>query len=303
MQDQAERLRQLVGKLNAVDNTEIPSAQVGNCRTVAITSGKGGVGKTNLSVNFGLALAKKGRRVLLMDADMGLANVDIMMGIIPAHSLADVLNGKKRLPEIILEGPFGLKLIASGSGGVQELAELNEIQRTRFLQDLLEMQNREDVILIDTGAGLHRNVLAFALAADEVIVVTTPEPTALMDAYGMIKTIYREKQKPQVSVVVNMASSPSEGDEAGRKLVVLSKRFLSLDINYLGSIPRDMGMVRAVKDQKPILLSSPMSPAAISISKIVDSYFSGKISSEEGNLTHFFKKVTLLFGGVNHSSG
>ena len=153
------------------------------------------------------------------------------------------------------------------------------------------------------GRGVHRNVLAFALAADEVIVVTTPEPTALMDAYGMIKTLYREKQKPQISVVVNMASSPSEGDEAGRKLVVLSKRFLSLDIQYLGSVPRDMGMVRAVKDQKPILLSSPMSPPAISLNKIADSYFSGKILTPEGNLTNFFKKVTLLFGGIDHSNG
>lgn len=300
MQDQAEKLRQLVGKLNAPDFLEPQSGAGGTCRVVAVTSGKGGVGKTNLSVNFGLALAQKGHRVLLMDADMGLANVDVMMGIIPPYTLFDVLNGKKRLSEIIIEGPLGLRLIASGSGGVQELAELNDAQRNRFLQDLLDLQNREEIILIDTGAGLHRNVLAFALAAEEVIVVTTPEPTALMDAYGMIKTIYREKKKPVISVIVNMASSPAEGDEAGRKLVILSKRFLSLDVDYLGSIPRDMAMVRAVKEQKPILLSSPMSPAALSLTRISSAYFSGKIYSGEGNLTQFFKKVTLLFGGHAH---
>ncbi len=202
MQDQAEKLRQLVGKLNTQEIPAFLAPPSGLCRIVAVTSGKGGVGKTNISVNFGLLLAKKDRRVLLMDADMGLANVDVMMGIIPPHTLADVLNGKKRLSEIILKGPLGLRLVASGSGGVQELAELTEIQRNRFLQDLLELQNQEEVILIDTGAGLHRNVLAFVLAADEVIVVTTPEPTALMDAYGMIKTIYREKKNAKISVVV-----------------------------------------------------------------------------------------------------
>ncbi len=301
MQDQAEKLRQLVGKLNTQEIPAFLAPPSGLCRIVAVTSGKGGVGKTNISVNFGLLLAKKDRRVLLMDADMGLANVDVMMGIIPPHTLADVLNGKKRLSEIILKGPLGLRLVASGSGGVQELAELTEIQRNRFLQDLLELQNQEEVILIDTGAGLHRNVLAFVLAADEVIVVTTPEPTALMDAYGMIKTIYREKKNAKISVVVNMASTVSEGNEAGRKLVILSKRFLSLEIAYLGSVPRDMGMVRAVKEQKPIILSSPLSPAALSMTRIADAYFSGKMAASEGNLTQFFKKVTLLFGGNNPS--
>jgi flagellar biosynthesis protein FlhG len=300
MQDQAEKLRQLVGKISTPQLLDISSGSAGSCRIVAITSGKGGVGKTNISVNFGLALARKGKRVLLMDADMGLANVDVMMGIIPPNTLFDVLTGKKQLSEIIIEGPLGLRLVASGSGGIQELAELTDVQRNRFLQDLLELQNREDVILIDTGAGLHRNVLAFVLAAEEVIVVTTPEPTALMDAYGMIKTIYREKKNPVISVVVNIASNPAEGEEAGRKLVVLSKRFLSLEVNYIGSILRDMGMVRAVKEQNPILLSSPMSPAALGLTRIAETYFSGKIYSGDGNLSQFFKKVTLLFGGHGH---
>jgi flagellar biosynthesis protein FlhG len=301
MQDQAEKLRQLVGKINSQEPLEAFSDAKKTCRVVVVTSGKGGVGKTNVSVNFGLALAKKGLKVLLMDADMGLANVDVMMGIIPAHTLMNVLNGDKKLSEIIIEGPFGLKLIASGSGGVQELAELSEVQRNHFLQDLFDLQNQEEVILIDTGAGLHRNVLAFVLASEEVIIVTTPEPTALMDAYGMIKTIFREKKDPTISIIVNMASTAAEGDEAGRKLVILSKRFLSLEINYLGFIPRDMGMVRAVKEQNPIILSSPMSPAALSLTRIAEAYFSGKLRSNEGNLSQFFKKVTMLFGGREHN--
>src|ERR1035438_10691721 len=136
MQDQAEKLRQLVGKMNTSHFSEPASTGGGTCRVVAVTSGKGGVGKTNISVNFGLSLSKKGHRVLLMDADMGLANVDVMMGIIPPHTLFDVLNGKKRLSEIIIEGPLGLKLIASGSGGIRELAELDDSQRDRFLQEI-----------------------------------------------------------------------------------------------------------------------------------------------------------------------
>ena len=178
MQDQAERLRQLVGRLNVPFAVAPSNSPNPNCRVIAFTSGKGGVGKTNISVNFALALATRGKRVLLFDADMGLANVDVMLGIIPQFTLLHVLNGQKKLPEIIIEGPHGIRLVTSGSGGVQELADLNEVQRSKFLEALVELQHQSDFILIDTGAGLHRNVLAFVLAADEVVVVTTPEPTA-----------------------------------------------------------------------------------------------------------------------------
>lgn len=297
MQDQAERLRQLVGRLNPISALEKPADNPASCRIIAVTSGKGGVGKTNLSVNFALAMAARGKSVLLFDADMGLANVDVMLGLIPKFTLANVLTGQKSLSEIVIEGPGGIHLVASGSGGVQELADLNETQREKFMTALLELQHRSDVILIDTGAGLHRNVLTFALAAEEVVVVTTPEPTALMDAYGMIKVLAREKKEPQINVVVNMASNQVEAEAAGRKLVVLSKRFLNLEVNYLGYVPRDMGMVKAVKEQKPIFLSSPASPAALSLGRLADQLLSGKTKLDEGNLILFFRKVTQLFGG------
>jgi flagellar biosynthesis protein FlhG len=238
----------------------------------------------------------KGKRVLLFDADMGLANVDVLFGLMPSYTLLNVLNGQKNLHEILVEGPEGIRIIASGSGGVQELADLSETQRSRFLDALLDLRNESDVILIDTGAGLHRNVLAFALSADEVLVVTTPEPTALMDAYGMIKILHRERKNPLIRIVVNMASSQGEADEAGKKLVILSKRFLDLDVDYRGFIPRDMGMVRAVKEQKPILLSSPMSPAALQLTKLADSFLTGINPESDGNLLNFFKRVTNIFG-------
>jgi flagellar biosynthesis protein FlhG len=147
---------------------------------------------------------------------------------------------------------------------------------------------------------LHRNVLAFVLAAEEVVIVTTSEPTSLMDAYGIIKVLHREKKDPLVNVIVNMASNQTEAEEAGKKLEILSRRFLNLKVKYLGFIPRDPGMVRAVKEQKPLLLSSPMSPAAVSINRLAQALISGQLHEGDGNLINFFRKVTQLFGGVNH---
>ena len=298
MQDQAEQLRQMVGRLNASASADAAAVSPATgSRVIAVTSGKGGVGKTNLSVNLALSMAAKGKKVLLFDADMGLANVDVLMGMVPQYTLLNVLNGQKTLPEIVTEGPGGVRVVASGSGGVQELADLNETQRGRFLEALQGLQGQSEIILIDTGAGLHRNVLSFVLAADEVVIVTTPEPTAMMDAYGMIKILHREKREPHARVVVNMAATPAEADEAGKKLTLLSKRFLNLEVGYLGYILRDSSMIRAVKEQKPVMLSSPMSPSAVSLSRLADSLLSGHPKAGDGNLLQFFKRVTHLFGG------
>ena len=299
MQDQAEKLRQLMGTLQPSARLENPSLTQGHARVIAVTSGKGGVGKSNISVNLALLMAQKGKKVLLVDADMGLANVDVLLGIIPQFTLVNVLNGQKKLSEIIIEGPLGIRLVASGSGGVQELADLNETQRNNFLQSLSDLQSDADVVLIDTGAGLHRNVLAFVLAAQEALVVTTPEPTALMDAYGMIKIAQREKKNPVIKVFVNMASNQLEADEAGQKLVILSKRFLNLDIQYLGFALRDMGVIKSVRAQKPVVLSNPLNPFAVSLSRIADLLLSKNEKDENVNLINFFKKVTQIFGGKN----
>jgi flagellar biosynthesis protein FlhG len=298
LQDQAENLRQLVERLNAPSGAEKPIETHANCRVIAVTSGKGGVGKTNISVNFALAMASRGKKVLLFDADMGLANVDVMLGIVPHFNLAHVLTGQKTLAEIITDGPNGIRLVASGSGGVRELADLNDEQRNKFLNALLALQSQSDLILIDTGAGLHRNVLAFVLAAEEVVIVTTAEPTSLMDAYGMIKILYREKKNPVINVIVNMASNQAEADEAGRKLTILARRFLNLEIDYLGFVPRDPAMIRAVKEQKPVMLSAPNSLAAISINRLAETILLGKSQENNGNLAGFFKRVTQIFGST-----
>ena len=297
MQDQAEKLRQLMGNLQSPARVDHPTLAGGNARVIAVTSGKGGVGKSNISVNLALLLAQKGKRVLLVDADMGLANVDVLLGMIPQFTLVNVLNGQKKLSEIIIEGPLGIRLVASGSGGVQELADLNETQRNNFLQSLSDLQSDADIVLIDTGAGLHRNVLAFVLAAEEILLVTTPEPTALMDAYGMIKIAQREKKNPRIKVLVNMATNQAEADEAGKKLSILSKRFLNLEVQYLGFVLRDLGVIKSVREQKPIVLSNPLNPFAVSLSRMTDQLLSHHEKDEDVNLINFFKKVTRIFGG------
>jgi flagellar biosynthesis protein FlhG len=305
MKDQASKLRQMVTGLESEASPEtVHPIRRGNsrCRVLAVTSGKGGVGKTNVAVNLAIALSRKGLRVLLMDADLGLANVDVILGMIPQYTLMHVLQGLRTLPEIVIEGPERLRLIAAGSGGVQELANLSEIQREKFIQGLSELQNEADVVVIDTGAGLHRNVLAFALAADEAIIVTTPEPTALMDAYGMIKVIHLERKDPLIRLIVNMAGSSAEAEEAGKKLVLLAKRFLNLDIEYAGYIPRDMAMVRAVKEQKPVLMSHLTSPSAQSLLRLAETLWAAgpRPETSETQMGQFFRRVTELFAGRSY---
>lgn len=301
MQDQAEKLREMVRRLRVdVPATEGSGVRRRVCRRVAVTSGKGGVGKTNLSVNLAIALSRKGLRVLLVDADLGLANVDVMLGIIPQYTLAHVVQGQRRLEEVILEGPEGVRLVASGSGGVQELAEMGESQRARFLQSLEGLEADVDVLLIDTGAGIHRNVLSFALAADEVLLVTTPEPTALMDAYGMIKVLHRERPDVHIRLTVNQAGSAAEADEAARKLVVLARRFLGFEIEVLAHLPRDTGVWQAVKRQRPVLLSAPASPFASAVQRLADSLTAGSGAGEAGAVGQFFRRVAQLFAGKGY---
>jgi len=302
VEDQAAKLRQMVNRMGA----PAPGAgqrPKGRCRVLAVTSGKGGVGKTNVAVNVALALARKGLKVLLVDADLGLANVDVILGLIPQYTLVHVLQGLKTLPEIVIEGPGNLKLVAAGSGGVLELANLSETQREKFLDGLEKLQQEVDLVVIDTGAGLHRNVLAFVLAADETLIVTTPEPTALMDAYGMIKVIHLEKKDPVVRLVVNMASNAAEAEEAGKKLVLLAKRFLDMEVHYLGFIPRDMAMIRAVKEQRPVLLAPGTCPSGQSLLRLAEALWAVSTPAEAptgSHLGHFFKRVTELFGGKSY---
>ena len=259
-------------------------------RTLAVTSGKGGVGKTNVTVNLALALAQRKQRVLILDADLGLANVDIAMGILPRYNLAHVLHGVKTLEEIIEIGPLGVSVIASGSG-VSELANLEDKERGKLLESLAGLKSRYDYLLIDTSAGLNRNVLGFVLAADEVLVVTTPEPTAMLDAYSMIKVVLQENPRASVRTIINMVRDEAEAREVSDKLVVLAHRFIGAAISSLGYVVRDTHVTEAVREQVPLLQLYPGAAASRCIQGFAAQLTNGRGAAAAGDLRGFFSRV------------
>lgn len=289
MRDQAYKLRSLAHRVIR------PGAQIDPAatRVIAVTSGKGGVGKTNLSVNLGLTLARMQKRVFLFDADLGLANVDVLLGLTPAHTLYDVLYRGKRLEEIMVSAPFDMRIIPGGAG-IQELANLDSSQRARLIDMLSYLRNAE-FLLIDTGAGISRNVLGFVAAAREVILVVTPEPTSLTDAYSLIKILARYKIHNEITLVVNRATSEREAGEAAAKLQLVCRKFLKFGVRHIGSIAEDPVVVRAVKTQEPFVLTEPHSPAAREVQSIARYLLSGEVQPETGAVDNFIGRLIRLF--------
>ena len=236
-------------------------------RVVAVTSGKGGVGKTNFCSNLALTLAARGQRVIIVDADLGLANVHVVMGVAPRFHLEHVMRGEKTLKEVIYQTPSGVGIIGGGSG-LADMANLDDARRQRFIAGLSDLDTLADVVLLDTGAGLSHNVLAFLCAVDEVIVVTTPEPTAITDAYATIKVLSQENPDAQQRLVINMAQSEAEAQAVAQRLQSISQRFLQRDLEVLGYIPHDMTVTRAVRAQQPFTVLQPTSPASRAILQI-----------------------------------
>lgn len=255
MADQAFRLRLLAQR------TPVSRPETGDLRVIAVTSGKGGVGKSNIAVNLGLLLTRLGHRVLVLDADVGLANVEVLLNIVPRYTLRDVLFGGRTLAEAVVRTPYGLRFISGGSG-FQEMANLDAAQRARVLGMLQGFRDIADLILIDTGAGISRNVIGFLAAAGEVLVVVTPEPTSLTDAYAMIKVLARHGVVPGVSLVVNRARSEKEALETARRMEMAVARFLSFKVNYLGCVWDDPAVGRAVRAQEPLVVANPDAPAS-----------------------------------------
>lgn len=270
-------------------------------RTLTVTSGKGGVGKTNIVANLAISLGQAGRRVIILDADLGMANIDVVFGIRPKRNLTDVINGTHTLDEILIPGPCGIQIIAGGSG-ISELAHLRPEQGKRLFEQLRFLEDKADYLLIDTGAGINPTVISFCLAADQIVVVTTPEPTALADAYGIIKVISQARTTSQVSVLVNRAESKNEADFIQDRLEKVAAEFLKFPVQRLGFLPNDPNMYLAVRQQTPLLLFSPMSPAAKSLRAIVAEAFHESVPSEKeegtdgidgflSRLSHFFGKT------------
>lgn len=283
-QDQASKLRKMVAQ----------QKRARQARVIAIASGKGGVGKTALSVNLATCLASRGRRVVLFDADLGLANAEVMLNVDPSVTVLDVLDGRKTIREVVLEAAGGVGLISGGSG-VAKLADLSEFERVRLVESLEELEGETDIIIIDCGAGIAPNVLSFAGSADLTLVVTAPEPTSLTDAYALIKVMtqrYEDGWCPQL--VVNQAVSRKEAQDVYQRISRVSWRFLKIGIQDGGYVLRDEAMVSAVKARVPVVLHKPRSAAARCVEALARQIDRSLVPVE--NRVGFFRRVLGLFG-------
>jgi flagellar biosynthesis protein FlhG len=238
-----------------------PPAMRPRRRIVAVTSGKGGVGKTNIVTNLAIALARQGLRPLVVDGDLGLANVDLLLGIAPQYDLQDVVLGNRSVADVVIDGPDGIKILPASSG-VEELANLDEYRTEVLIRSLTELEGDVDIILIDCPSGIGRGAVSLAQVADPILVVTTPEPTAFSDAYAMIKVLSRRSLKCVPVLVVNEADSEEQAAAVAKRVRAVAKRFLNIDVDYWGCILADESVPKSVLRQEPFLSTYPYSPAA-----------------------------------------
>ena len=261
-------------------------------QAIAITSGKGGVGKTNLAVNLAVCLARLGRRTCLLDADLGLANADILCNLSPRLTLEHVISGRCRLAEAMLLAPGGFRLIP-GACGVAKLADLDATDRAALIGQLAALDHVADDLIIDTGAGLAATVLAFVTAASRVLVVTTPEPTAMTDAYGMIKALTARAPDLAVSLVVNMVSDDQEGRAVFDRIDRVSRTFLGRALDYRGAIPNDEAVIEAIRHRVPFTLYAPNGPATLAVDALARSLLG--IESTHETSGGFFSRLATWF--------
>lgn len=280
--DQAANLRRLV--------LETKTSKKKETRTIAITSGKGGVGKTSISVSLSIALARDGTTVTLLDADLGLANINVILGIIPKYNLYHVIKGKKKLSEILIDVPEGIKIIA-GASGFHQLANLDQKQRNEFIESIGDLDS-DDFLIVDTGAGVSQNVLSFIMAADEVIVVTTPEPTAITDAYGIIKSIASQSSDKVIKLLVNRVQSVSEGKRVAQRVINIAGQFLNIKVESLGFIFDDLHVPKSVRNQKPFIVSYPKCKASDCVGIIAERLKNRDVANYKGSgLSGFVRKL------------
>ncbi|MHC4552896.1 MAG: MinD/ParA family protein [Planctomycetota bacterium] len=263
-----------------------------NAMVLAITSGKGGVGKTNISTSLALSMAADNQRVVLLDADLGLGNLDVLMNLNGRYNLSHVVSGRRTLEEIIQIGPGGVEVICGGSG-IESLANLNSFQRQRLIDELDQLQVRSDVLIIDTGAGIHSTVIGFCLAADHTLVVTTPEPTAMTDAYAMIKVLASKNYTGRISLLVNMAQTPAEGKKIFRQIADVAGRFLNTPVYEAGVLCRDDALLQAVRKREPVVQAFPKAAVSKSLEAIANRL--SQRSTRQTGTNGFFRKVVNWF--------
>lgn len=284
MLDQAERLRRLVNNKEDIDPKN-------KAKIITVTSGKGGVGKSNFVVNLGITLQKKGKRVLIFDADIGMGNDDVLMGIYPRYNIFDLIKGRS-LEDILVEGPEGVMLLPGGSG-LNQVEDLQSHEREAFLEKLGSLDGF-DYILMDTGAGINRSVLAFIACSEELIIIITPEPTSLTDAYSLVKATDHFKIKSKAKIVVNKAFTKAEGVQSFNKFKNAVNRFLTVEVSYLGCILEDRKLVQGVRDQVPFVISYPHSDASKGIEEISKTLL-GEDTKNRIGAQGVFKKLFSIF--------
>jgi flagellar biosynthesis protein FlhG len=288
--DQAEALRTLRKKNKiSIEEANNQSAKKDSStrhgvRMISVTSGKGGVGKTNIAANLAYLLSRMNKRIMILDADAGLANIDVILGINSPYNLFHVLNGERLLADTLVEGPGGIKILPSASG-IPEMTELSRGQKLTLIDELNSLNESLDFILIDTGAGISSNVMYFNMAAREIIVVTTPEPTALTDAYALIKVLYQRHAKRRFRLIVNMARNPAEAKEVYNRLSKATDQFLNLTIEYLGYVLLDEKVKQAVLQQRAVAEIYPNSSSAKCMDRIAREICSEEILQDDEDCT------------------
>ncbi|BBF42966.1 flagellar synthesis regulator FleN [Lachnospiraceae bacterium KM106-2] len=289
--DQAQGLRNLIKKKQLDKHT---------AKVITVTSGKGGVGKTNVSVNIAVGLRKQGKKVIILDADFGLANVEVMLGVRPRYNLADLMFHRKDLVDIITDGPEGIGFISGGSG-IDELSNMTVDQYTYLSSKLYELDDLTDYIIIDTGAGISESVMQFVMSSSEVILVVTPELTSITDAYALLKTLnHKEEYIPsncKIRMLTNRVKSEQDGYDLYKKLTNVTDKFLQLNMEYLGAVPEDRNIVNAVMRQQPISVAFPNTQASKAFMKIAEAIESGTAVTpgNRGGIAHVFENL-VRFG-------
>lgn len=297
MKDQAERLREMANQIRQQIEQEFVR-QVHRARVVAISSGKGGVGKSTLALNLALVLCKQGKKVLLLDADMGMANLDIMLGVVPKYNLFHVIQGRKNLHDIIISGPPGMSIIPGGTG-ILEIANLPAGDMKKLLVELIKLDSDYDYMILDTGAGISKNVTSFLLAADDVIIVTIPEPTSITDAYGVLKSMNRASYNGKVYLVVNRVSDESEGIWVAEKLTIVAQKYLDIEVLSLGYILNDPSVSEGIRRQQPFVEIYPRSRVTHNFKRIAEKLLEAHREkrlddlqeAKQPGIRNFFKRV------------
>lgn len=287
MFDQAQALRD---KVLAPTNNEARATRI-----ITVSSGKGGVGKSNFTVNFALALQAKGYKVLIFDADIGMANINVLLGATPKYSLYHLLKKERTIEEVIYTGTNGLQFIAGGSG-FNDLVNLSESDLDRFINEVSKLNGEVDFIIFDTGAGLSKETLKFILSAQETILVTTPEPTAMTDVYALIKMVSSLGLNIKFRLVINRVTHRNEGKHTADKLSLAAKRFLSIDVPTLGYIEDDVNVTKAVKKQIPFTIAYPHCAASKSIQQLTERFLVERedVHGDDNGMKRFFNRIIKL---------